>query len=624
MITYITFMDSKMKSIQLRLYEARAGIENQIDEDLTPKQKKEVDSYGDGSAATRISSHVFPEGQDRITVPLSHQDVPPHPNVKDHLEKHGYKITNYMDGKAEDRHGRETNIGKALTKTKAHPDVMHSFVNDPNRQSSQSSKPLKVIISKHPHDVAGMSTDRHWSSCMTMGGTQATSGKEEDNGQYADKLEDDIKHGTHVAYLVHHDDDGIHHPVARIALKPHHAYTGGHTILRPEGKAYGNSNHAFEKTVKDFAEKNYPMKKENMWYDKNEHVYNDDGKYTEHNKDTTTDDIHHALDSDHNHVRQAAIEHPNATSEHIHKALNDRSSSVRRSAIYHPNVTSEHIDKALNDPDDAVRAGAAKNNNASSEQLHKALKDDDGFVRRTAMRNKNATSTHIDRGIKDEDESVRRAAIIHPNATSKHVDKALNNIHDKDLRETALRGDKVSSENLHKALNDKDEGVRRAAMMHRKINSEHIDHALDDKSPKIRVLATIRHEASDENIHKALDDKEEAVRLSAIRNKNASPKNIHKALDDKEEDVRWSAAGHDNATPENLDKALDDDSENVKITALHHRNASAHHIKKALNDKNPYVRERAVALNSRLSEEYVPTKKQYNKISLNKFRAKIK
>jgi hypothetical protein len=59
--------------------------------------------------------------------------IPPHPLVKDHLEKHGYTVTDFVAGKATDQHGREVNIGKVLTKTKASPEVMHAFVNDETR-----------------------------------------------------------------------------------------------------------------------------------------------------------------------------------------------------------------------------------------------------------------------------------------------------------------------------------------------------------------------------------------------------------------------------------------------------------------------------------------------------------
>jgi len=621
-------MDFKMKSIQLRLYEARAGIGNQIDEELTHEQKKEVDTYGDGSAATKISSHVFPEGQDRITVPLSHQDVPPHPDVKDHLEKHGYKITNYMAGKAEDQHGREINIGKALTKTKAHPDVMHSFVKDPNRQSTKSKIPLKVIISKHPHDVAGMSTDRHWASCMTMGGKSHTSGKEEESGVYSHHLRDDVEHGTHVAYLVHHDDDDIKRPVARIALKPHHGITSGHTILKPEETEYGNSNHAFKKTVKDFAEKHYPMK--DIQYQKNSNLYDDDGTNTIHNPNATSKDIHKGLDSEDSNTREAAISHPNATSEHIHKALGDSNPRIRSFAIHHENVNKEHIDKALNDSDEDVRASAARNHKATSEQIHKGLNDESSHVRMFAIRNRNATTEHIDKALNDPSVEVRHSAILNKKATSKHIDKALD---DKSIsvRSASLRHDNVSSEHIHKALDDKDRVIRRSAILHQNATPKNIHKALDDNDASVRNSAIQHRKATSENIHKALDDKDHEVRYSAMRHDNVTSENIHKALDDSGEKVRMTAAGRWNATPENINKALNDKSGNVRHTAVHSRNASLENLEKASNDKDSAIRSVAkqklklhALMKSSLPEEYVPTKKQYNKISLNKFRMKFK
>lgn len=66
-----------------------------------------------------------------------------------------------------------------------------------------------IVFSKHAYDVAGMSTNRGWTSCMNL--------YQGINAQY---IQHDVKSGTMVAYLVKNDDLNIERPVARVAIKP--------------------------------------------------------------------------------------------------------------------------------------------------------------------------------------------------------------------------------------------------------------------------------------------------------------------------------------------------------------------------------------------------------------------
>lgn len=66
-----------------------------------------------------------------------------------------------------------------------------------------------IIYTIDPYDVASMSTDRGWTSCMNL-----------DGGEYCEDIEYDLWYGTIVAYLVNHNDTNIDHPIARIAIKP--------------------------------------------------------------------------------------------------------------------------------------------------------------------------------------------------------------------------------------------------------------------------------------------------------------------------------------------------------------------------------------------------------------------
>lgn len=215
-------------------------------------------------------------------------------DVVEHLTNHGYSIKDYAKGIAtikkhvgdpsrgipmREKHVEEK-IGSVLEKTGASDLVKKAFVNDPARQSSKGSSEHHVVISTTPLAIAGMSTGTNWKnqSCMNMEG-----------GCNKHYLEDDSKHGTHVAFLVHKNDETAFkfgepsNPIARIALKPYHENETDSpepdTIFRPENRTYGASNTHFVRAVAQWANENYPAK-EDVEYTKNSDVYDDTGNDT--------------------------------------------------------------------------------------------------------------------------------------------------------------------------------------------------------------------------------------------------------------------------------------------------------------------------------------------------------
>lgn len=103
---------------------------------------------------------------------------------------------------------RTLKIGKLL---KNKPDMMAKFAADPIRLTSKlDTKKLYIVLSNHAYDIAGMSADRKWTSCMdVLGGS---------NRQW---VKEDIKWGTVVAYLVEENDKNINNPLGRILIKPY-------------------------------------------------------------------------------------------------------------------------------------------------------------------------------------------------------------------------------------------------------------------------------------------------------------------------------------------------------------------------------------------------------------------
>lgn len=79
-----------------------------------------------------------------------------------------------------------------------------------NINSAISSNNLWLVISNHAYDIAGMSTNRDWTSCMNIfnGGMQAY-------------VEHDIQYGTLIAYIIDRKDTNIQQPYGRILIKPY-------------------------------------------------------------------------------------------------------------------------------------------------------------------------------------------------------------------------------------------------------------------------------------------------------------------------------------------------------------------------------------------------------------------
>jgi hypothetical protein len=94
-------------------------------------------------------------------------------------------------------------------------------------QSKASGKQLMVVISRHPYDVASMSTGRDWSSCMHL-----------DTGTNQGTVPFDIKYGTLIAYLTTADDKNINHPLGRVLIKPYHRGSSKSVVFGIENKTY--------------------------------------------------------------------------------------------------------------------------------------------------------------------------------------------------------------------------------------------------------------------------------------------------------------------------------------------------------------------------------------------------
>ena len=334
-MNYDTFAQAYLNMFQQPLQETT----------LSDEEKKRIDTE------KRINK-ISDETQEKIHKALGHKQFvtfpitdnsEADPDVVDHLAQHGYDVHDYKAGIAAKKitvgdpsRGiplREKvvhhNIGSVLQKTGADPEIVKAYMNDPAR-SNKTVKDLHVCITKTPCGVAGMSTGTHWTSCMNL-----------NTGSNKQYVKGDLEHGTHIAYLVNHDDhDAFKYgepskPLARIAIKPFHdsSNLNGDTIYRPETTTYGNSTVAFENAVHKWSVDNYPAKLD-LEYHKNHELYNDsDNVYTA----ITPEKLHSKImHEDHN--LDGIIQDPDSINGAIEKLKQT------------PNVKEEHIKTALRIP----------------------------------------------------------------------------------------------------------------------------------------------------------------------------------------------------------------------------------------------------------------------------------
>jgi hypothetical protein len=140
--------------------------------------------------------------------------------VKERLKEHGYEVKDYKKGIVfNKKYNRNEKIGKVLRKIDK--DLLQLFNDDKTRTGVKMKKkdPI-VVISRHPYDIAGMSTDRGWTSCKNLG-TGKIYGKDENefkpNSAY---LKDEV-HSLLIAYLVNPKDKNIQNPIARVNIVPY-------------------------------------------------------------------------------------------------------------------------------------------------------------------------------------------------------------------------------------------------------------------------------------------------------------------------------------------------------------------------------------------------------------------
>ncbi len=165
-------------------------------------------------------------------------EVPP--AIDNFLHSVGWEVTDYNLGLAREvSSGRAMKIGKIINK-EGDRDLLKIYTEDPGRLKPRE---WEIVVSRHPYDLAGMSTGRGWVSCMELG--------VKDRGElYIPK---DIKAGSIIAYLVKKGDRNIENPAARVLIKPYLSTEDpDEVILVADRTVYGQFIPGFLDAVQDW------------------------------------------------------------------------------------------------------------------------------------------------------------------------------------------------------------------------------------------------------------------------------------------------------------------------------------------------------------------------------------
>lgn len=429
--------ESILKDVDTFLNEALASSAHKAM--ATKASNKDADGL---TNAQRISKDVMPT--DRINIPLE-RSLTPDKDVVAHLGMKGYKVHDYEQGLAyhESNPDRKFRIGRVLNQIDAPHRVKTAYEKDPARQGINATN-ASIVISRHPYDVAAMSTHQKWQSCQTLGGKATVTDKEgnketheQERGVYSEMVPGIVNSGAHIAYLVHHPDDINKHyaPIARVTLNPY-VSASKHVILRPS-EEYGDHWEGFHSSVKKWAEEKFPAKdaiyvRHSKTYPEGDHeVRNYDPKFNEFWK--TQNDS------------KTLEEHPDPDVLHHHtnKVINDNRGQVH-SLLSNKNLSDMDAERLVNNfAGDSRHVTALAQHARSPKHIQTILDKNLGnfYVARTVARNPNTSAEQLHHvidtyGIGETNipgirmrvsggpsEDIVERVMVHPNADESHYSK---------------------------------------------------------------------------------------------------------------------------------------------------------------------------------------------------------
>ena len=165
----------------------------------------------------------------KISIPLE---------ISDYMRWYGYPIIDYERGVCQDKDGREIRIGRLFIKL-GEEGLLQAY-NNSKQNMLKNVKDLQVVISRHPYDIIGMSTNRGWTTCHDINDKRY-------KGHHLHGLKQSLISGSLIAYLIRKSDRNITNPISRCLLS---AYNN--TEFR--SKSIYVDNHVYGTKVPEFLE----------------------------------------------------------------------------------------------------------------------------------------------------------------------------------------------------------------------------------------------------------------------------------------------------------------------------------------------------------------------------------
>ena len=255
---------------------------NLILEELTQDQKKLVDKYTSKRSSNLTFGPIFKSPRSYFELSTSNLNVIPVPKDMQYLlDQEGYYCPDYRKGyvyKKDDKlKSKPVKFIKVLDKSlKNNPDkfLFNQLKKEFDERLGTSRKEIikcMLCITYDPYDIAGMSTDRSWTSCMNL-----------DTGMFKDTPLKQVQYGGICAYLIKDNDKNIEEPIARIAIK---RLVGEHGtfIFMSEDRIYGDEQFAIDLHMPEKVEE--ILNKSNKITGKDETVFTrkDDNSYSDKN-----------------------------------------------------------------------------------------------------------------------------------------------------------------------------------------------------------------------------------------------------------------------------------------------------------------------------------------------------
>ena len=149
---------------------------NLLLEELTPKQKKDVDFFAAKRDQNMTFGPIFKEERTYFPLEESTLSVLETPKeIENILDNEGFYCPDYRQGyvyKKEDKlKSKPVKLIKVLNKSVKDVNKFNQLKKEfDERLKTNRKETVKCIvcITYNPYDVAGMSTDRNWTSCMNL------------------------------------------------------------------------------------------------------------------------------------------------------------------------------------------------------------------------------------------------------------------------------------------------------------------------------------------------------------------------------------------------------------------------------------------------------------------------